>query len=257
MLLLLLACVEQPLDATGDLTESTFHSATLDDDYVLRLRTPPGYDGEPLPLIVQLDPTFAGLQEYDLTVGYASQRAWPDAIVLGVDYPDPNTRLRDYTPDDTPDPAFDDAGADTFYRVLRDEILPHVEADHPASRRIVVGHSNGGVFATYAALRYDPDAPPLFDGFVSADFGIDRQMFTYLEWLVDRADDLPVRWYASRAVFNGAPQKIVHDALFGRVREAGFSSLALLTEELETDHGGAVAPSFDRGLAFVLAGEAP
>ena len=61
------------------------------------------------PLIVQLDPTFAGLREYEHTVGLVSRRAadgrWPEAIVLGVDYPDPWTRHRDYTPTDDPDPA--------------------------------------------------------------------------------------------------------------------------------------------------------
>jgi hypothetical protein len=254
----LLGCQPAPLDATGTTTTSTFTSAIVEDDYVLRLRLPPNHDPDtPYPLIVQLDPTFVGLKQFDHTVGFVSQRAadgdWPEAIVLGVDYPDPYTRSRDYTPDDTPDPAFNDAGADTFYRVLRDELLPHVEADLAVSRRLIVGHSNGGVFATYAALRYDPATPPLFSGFVAADFGLDTSMFTYQQWLFDRADDLPIRWYASRAVFNGATQQITHDAFFERLRDAALPGLALQTEVLEADHGGAVAPSFDAGLAFTLA----
>ena len=105
--LLLFACADRPLDATGTVSEETFHSALLDDDYVLRLRLPPGEATGPLPLVVQLDPTYAGLREFDRTVGFVSQHAadgdWPEAIVLGVDYPDPWTRHRDYAPDDTPE----------------------------------------------------------------------------------------------------------------------------------------------------------
>lgn len=261
MLPLLLACSPAPLDATGALSEETFYSELLDDDYLLRLRVPPGYDADTaLPLVVQLDPTYAGLEEYARTVGFVSQRAaagdWPDAIVLGVDYPDPSTRHRDYTPADEPDPAFGDPGADTFYRVLKEEILPHIEASWSVdpAHRTIVGHSNGGIFASYTALRYDPAEPTLFSGVVAADFGVPTALLTYEGWLAERADDLPLRWYNTRAVFNGATQQILHEALFDRVRGRGWPSLALETVVLETDHGGAVSPSFEQGLDFVFAG---
>ena len=96
----------EPLPATGEQRTETLSSTAVGDDYLLRIRLPPGYDPDATPgypLVVQLDPTFAGLQEYATTVGliseYAGRGEWSEAIVVGVDYPDdPGLRDRDYLP---------------------------------------------------------------------------------------------------------------------------------------------------------------
>jgi hypothetical protein len=253
----LAACGPDPLPTTGTVTESDFRSELVEDDYLLRLRTPPDHDAtRPTVLVVQLDPTFAGLEQFAITSGLVSSRgpsgAWPEAIVLGVDYPDPGTRLRDYTPADPPSEDFSDPGADTFFAVLRDEILPHVEADLAVSARVIVGHSNGGVFAMYTALRTEPAVEPLFAGVVAADFGLDAPMFVLEERLAAGADDVPIALYASRAVYNGAVQQVAHEAFFERLSDRAYPSLALQTAVLDTDHGGAVAPSFEAGLDHVF-----
>ncbi|MCA9720382.1 MAG: hypothetical protein KC468_37315, partial [Myxococcales bacterium] len=150
LVLMLSACGDAPLPATGEQQTERFTSAIVDDDYVLRVRLPPGYDAaasEGYPLIVQLDPTFAGLEQYAITVGlvsdYAGRGEWPEAIVVGVDYDNPYLRDRDYLPADPPDPAFAGEGADRFYRVLRDELLPTIESRYAVdpSRRYLLGHS--------------------------------------------------------------------------------------------------------------------
>lgn len=255
-----LGCAEGPLPATGTLTVETFTSAIMDDDYLLRVRLPPGYDDDPgaaYPLIIQLDPTYAGLEQYDITVGLVSQRAaadeWPEAIVVGVDTEDPYLRERDYDPLTPPDPEFDGEGADRFYRVLRDEILPHLETTYrvDAERRILVGHSKGAVFAWYAAFRHAPPEPPLFHGVVAADAGLQEILFTYERWHAERSTSLPIRLYASRAVYNGAGQQVVFEAMIERLDK--YDGLELVSETLETDHGGAVVPSYEAGLAHVLA----
>lgn len=258
------SCGDTPYPATGEQSQETFRSEIVADDYVLRLRLPPGYteDASRLyPLVVQLDPTFVDLKEYAITVGLVSHHGargeWPEAIVLGVDYPDPFTRERDYALPDPPDPTFGSDGADAFYRALRDEILPHVEGRYRVdpARRYLVGHSNGGVFAWYAAFRHDPAAgPPLFAGVVAADNGYPEALFTYERWHAARGGDLPLRIFATRAIANGAGQKIVFEAMIDRLRGRGYPGLVLETAVLETDHGGAVWPSFERGLAFLLDG---
>lgn len=262
-LLALGACApERP--ATGVQRSETFHSEIVDDDYVLRIRTPPDADAESSavhPLVIQLDPTYAGLHEYEITVGLVSQYAadglWPEAVVVGVDYPEPATRERDYRPEVPPDPEFEGEGADRFHRVLRDEILPHLEATLPVdpARRILVGHSNGAVFGWYAALRHDPAEPPLFSGIVAADAGIDEVLFTLERWHAERSDALPLRLYASHAIYNGAIQQIAFDALIERIEARDYEGLDLMTQALETDHGGAVQPSFEYGLEHALGGE--
>lgn len=244
----------------------TFRSAIVDDDYILRVRLPPDYDADPsqdYPLIIQLDPTFAGGEKYAITVGlvshYAGSGEWPEAIVVGVDYRDPGLRQRDYLPELPPDPAYGGAGADRFYRVLRDELLPHIEAKYRVdpSQRILVGHSNGGVFAWYAAFRHAPPEPPLFQAIVAADNGYGEALFTFERWHAERSEALPMRIYASIAAFNGATQQITFNAMIERIEQRDYAGLDLRTELLETDHGGVVAPSFEAGLAHALLGGGP
>ncbi len=247
------------------MSTQTFHSNLFDDDYVLRIRLPPDYDPSTqatYPLVVQLDPTFAGLQQYETTVGLISHHAaagrWREAIVVGVDYPEPSTRNRDYLPPDPPDPEFSGAGADLFYRVLRDELLPYVELEYrvdPMARNLL-GHSNGGIFAWYSTFRHDPDEGPLFTGVVAADNGYAQSLFTYERWHAERSTSLPVRLYATYAIYTGAVQAITFDAMVERLDARELEGFVLETDALETDHGGAVAPSYERGLQLLL-GENP
>lgn len=263
-LMLVNACVApQPPEITGAVAEEEFRSSLVDGDYLLRIRTPPDLDESgSYPLIIQLDPTFVGLRQFDWTAGlvstYAASGEWPEAVVVGVDYPDPFTRERDYRPPEPPDPAFGGEGADRFYRVLRDEILPYLQDTLPvaADRRLLVGHSNGGVFGWYTAFRHTPPEAPLFVGVLAADTGLEEVMFTYERWHAERADNLPIALFATHALYNGAGQKIVHDAMAARLRARGYSDLRFTDELLETDHGGAVRLSYEPGLAFLLK-EAP
>lgn len=263
----LAACAARPdpLPATGTITTERLRSEIVGDDYILRIRLPPDADPDAAyPLVVQLDPTFAGLAQFDTTVGLVSQREadgdWPEAVVVGLDYDDPGTRQRDYIPTEPLSPDFDnDDGADRFYAALRDEILPHLDATLPVdpARRVLNGHSNGGVFSWYAALRHEDGTPPLFAAHIAGDNGYDASLFTLERWHAERASDLPIRLYASRATLNGPAQQITFDGLTERLRDRGFPSLALRTAVLDTDHGGAVAPSTDEGLAFAFSEEAP
>jgi enterochelin esterase-like enzyme len=261
----LVACGDRPWPATGELTVEDFHSDVVGDDYRLRIRVPPGYDpdaDDPYPLVVQLDPTFARLQQYDITVGlvsdYAERGEWPEAIVVGIDYDDPFLRERDYGLADPPDEDFAGEGADRFYRMLAEELIPQLESVHAvdATRRYLLGHSNGGVFAWYAAFRHDPAiGAPLLAGAVAADNGYEEALFTYERWHHERADDLPMSIHTTRAAFNGAVQKVTFDAMMQRLRDRDYAGLTLRSEVLETDHGGAVWPSYEHGLAQLLGGD--
>lgn len=258
----LAACRVDPLPATGTLSLESFESDAVGDTYRLRIRMPPD-DGSPgpYPLVIQLDPTYVGLQQYAITVGLVSQHAddgdWAEAIVVGVDYDDPSLRERDYALPDPPSPEFDGEGADRYYRMLRDELLPELESRFPiaSDRRFLLGHSNGGILAWYAAFRHDPAVgDPLFAGVVAADNGYPESLFTYERWHHQRADDLPMTIYSTRAAFNGAAQKVGFDVMHAHVEDRGFPSLVLEYDVLETDHAGAVWPSYERGLDLLLGG---
>lgn len=262
----LAACEPEPLPTTGTTEAHDFHSELVADDYVLRVRLPPGYDdgAEPgYPLVLQLDPTFVGLDQLATTTGLVSRMEAegrvPEAIVVGVDYPDPYTRFRDYSAPNPLDPDYGGEGADLFYATLRDEIVPWVEERFRVdpSRRTLVGHSLGGFVALYAAFRHDPDAPRLLAGVVASDPSFSQDLFTYERWHAERSGDLPVRLYVAIATFNGPVHRLAFDAMGERLESRGYEGLELETDVFETDHGGIIRPSFERGLLHVLAGGEP
>jgi hypothetical protein len=251
LFLILAGCLPAAPPTTGTVTTERFHSALMNDDYLLRIRLPPGYDAaQRHPLVVQLDPTYVGLHEFDTTCGVLSQHPeWGEVVVVGIDYPDPYTRERDYRLPDPPLPDYSGEHADRFHRVLAEEILPYLDSKLSLddSKRTLVGHSNGGVFAWYESFRAS-----LWSGILAADCGLDENLFTYERWHHERTDSLPIRLYASRAVFNGASQQIVFRAMVDRVSR--YADLSFAHEELETDHGGAILPSFEHGLSHIVGG---
>jgi predicted alpha/beta superfamily hydrolase len=168
------------------------HSLHTNKLYRITISLPLGYaapDGEgwpfnnmpdKWPVVYVLDGNwYAGM-----VAGIIRPMAWcgstSDAIVVGIGYPedaniveairDSFTR-RDYdlTPvrDEAVEQGMEQAhgrptpngGAGQFLRFLKDELMPVIERDYRADRRILVGHSYGGLFGLYAMF----EAPDLFD----------------------------------------------------------------------------------------------
>ncbi len=95
----------------------------------------------------------------------------PEMIVIAI----PNTdRTRDLTPThsvrglDGKDSEFfaSSGGGESFFKFLRDELIPRVEADYrTVPYRLLVGHSFGGLFAVDALLR----EPQTFQSYIAID----------------------------------------------------------------------------------------
>lgn len=259
----ILGCTPDLPSISGQVTVESLHSQLVSDDYLLRVRLPPGYDSDTTrkyPLIVQLDPTFVGLHQFDITAGlvseYAAEGRWPEAIVVGPDYADPNTRLRDYVLPKPLTPSFSGQNVDLFYRVLKEEILPYVEQKYriDSSQRILIGHSAGATAVYYITFRHAPPEPPLFSAAIAADNGIEEGFFTVERWHAERTNSLPMKLFTTRALWNGAVQEITYRALVDRISGRHYQGLSFAEETLDTDHGGAIRPSVDHGLSFIFGG---
>lgn len=259
--LVLCACGAPPPE-TGARREQPLRSAVLQEDLILRLRLPPGYEREPsrrYPVVLQLDPTFGGLRQLDHTAGIVSDleaRGAAETLVVGIDYAGPSQRFRDYDTPKAPEPGYGQEAADRFYRALRDEIIPAIDQSlrTSAERRYLFGHSLGGVFALYAAFRHDPAAPPLFAGIVANDAGINQELFTYEGYHAARSRSLPLRLYRAYATYNGWQQELTQRWMTERLAGRGYQGLRSEVRAYETDHGGVIAPGYADGAAFVLGG---
>lgn len=86
----------------------------------------------------------------------------PGLVVVGIGYPNPGQGFRasltprafDLTPTCDPSASVPTGGAPVFLSFLRDELVPLIERDFSVSRtdRGLMGHSFGGLFATYALV---------------------------------------------------------------------------------------------------------
>jgi predicted alpha/beta superfamily hydrolase len=164
-----------PLEAQRDsaivrVRPQQVRSASLNEVRRFWISLPPGYrhSGRRYPLIVVLDGESNLLPAVAVSRFLSSVNAMPETIVLGV----ANTnRIRDFTPpvySDWRSPYLDAGagGADEFLQFLTDELIPLVERTYrTAPFRVLVGHSLGGLVATYVLAR----RPRLFNGTILLD----------------------------------------------------------------------------------------
>jgi len=139
----------------------TVNSKILDEARPIYVSKPLGYDNsdEEYFVVYVLD----GESSIDYTKAITEmlyQSGYPKLIVVAI----PNTfRNRDLTHAAGQD-AEDGGGASNFLQFFKQELIPSIESKyrvHPY--RVLVGHSFGGLFATYA-LTEEPD---LFDAMVA------------------------------------------------------------------------------------------
>lgn len=255
-------CEAPPLPATGTRTSEILHSDLLGEDMKLLYRLPPDYDTRPddrFQVVYQLDPTFVGLKQMAYTVGFVSEMEATgeidSTIVVGIDYATGGAyqRFRDFEFADPLTPDFNGDKSDLFYEMVRDEIIPHVEATLRASAqdRTLVGHSLGGRFSLYSAFRQDP-ADPLFTGFVANDPSYHENLFQMERWQAENIDDMDITIFLGMAMWNGSAQEIPHDWMHERLAGRDYPSLKLKAMKYDTDHGGVIGPGYEDGLRHVL-----
>lgn len=140
-----------------------FDSAAIGRRFHIYVRLPADYATQPArryPVVYVLDgdSLFPILAANHLFLTYDD--GLPEVIVVGVAYGgfgSVNRRNVDFTPPSATVTS-DQAGAPSFQRLLRDELIPRIERDFRADpeRRILFGQSRGGSFVLYSAFT-EPD----------------------------------------------------------------------------------------------------
>lgn len=171
-LLLASACLApalkaQPLSLANSETRA-FDSARLRRRYPIHLGWPRGVaPGTPLPVVLLLDgePAFPWLHSVsDFMRRHAQGGGLADFLLVGLGYaqgePAPASRRRDYTPWQPARPPRDTApqdfgGASAYADHLEQELLPWLAQTAGAlvERPCLLGHSYGGLFASWLALH--------------------------------------------------------------------------------------------------------
>ena len=178
----------------------TITSTSTGRSYDLYIRKPAGYDKnkqQQYPVLFLLDGQWDFKLLDSVIGGLLTDKAMPDILVVGIAYsgehPDYSAlRAIDYTP--VPGEAKGSGGGPKFLSFLKAELIPFVQANYRAdpARRILGGHSFGGLFTFYAMLT----DPSLFWGYLAGSPDIEfanHFVVRQEEEFAKTHKDLPVR----------------------------------------------------------------
>jgi predicted alpha/beta superfamily hydrolase len=195
------------------------------------------------PVLIVLDAEW-DFQHASTTVDFlADENQIPAMLVVGI----PNTdRGRDLIPQN---------GAENFLKFITTELIPKLDQDFRTQPyRILVGHSNGGLFGLYALIG----APGVFTGYVLAspvlgddDRELPKTVGSFLEThegaaasvyltLANETDMLSVTWELS--------------SYFQQLASRDSSSSFAFRQYPDENHGTILLPSLYDGLQFVFDG---
>ena len=220
------------------------------------------------PVVVLLDADYSFAIARNIVEHLSDRNDLPEAILVGVAYAGPEAyrmnRTRDYTPTFVPTGGYGpeyqtvSGGGPDFQAFLREELVPFLERTYRVSGpRVLVGHSYGGLFATWTALT----APGLFDGFVVVSPSLwydDWMIFDLEERLSAERRDLPVRIYMTVGdrEINAERNMVTDLRRMATVLESrDFPGMRLRWEVAENETHNSVFPrALSNGLRFVLGG---
>jgi predicted alpha/beta superfamily hydrolase len=231
----------------------SIESKALNETRTYLVHKPGGYDftDERYPVIVLLDGE-ANIQHVSATADFlANNGRAMKMLVVGIENID---RQRDFTPPIT-NPATSErpegkvGGAKRFLSFIAEELLPSIDRTYRTRpTRILIGHSFGGLFASYALL----ERPELFKAYIS----VSPSLWWDNQALADEALNFGSHKDVQAAVYVtmgseggsmlGGTQKFV-----GALTSAGNGVDAVFTRWPEESHGSVVMRSVYEGLKWL------
>jgi predicted alpha/beta superfamily hydrolase len=156
------------------------HSKSTSVDYELFIATPADYrkSSQSYPVVYLLDADYSFALVRNIVQHFVEREDLPPMILVAIAYPGADqdravyrkTRTRDYTPVYAPDGGYGaeyqkvSGGAPKFRAFLAKELIPLIERRYRTTPgdRALVGHSYGGLFATFVLLT----EPELFKRYI-------------------------------------------------------------------------------------------
>jgi predicted alpha/beta superfamily hydrolase len=237
--------------------------------YTLYVSTPPGYTRTgKYPVVYLLDADYSFAVAKNVTDHLTQRNHLPDVLVVGIAYDGEQTypqvyranRTRDYTPTHSLDSPYGpeiqkgSGGGPRFRDFLRDELFPFVERDYATDgRRVLVGHSYGGLFATWVFLT----SPELFGGYivVSPSLWYDQRMIYRLLDGLAREGRPPAKLFLSVGTLEGSQQAMLNDLrqLHDGLAARQVPGLTLRLAPLEDETHNSVFPAaLGKGLRWIF-----
>jgi predicted alpha/beta superfamily hydrolase len=231
--------------------------------YKISVALPSGYnaDGAPYRVLYVTDAN----AEFGLAVETARLNA-PGTVVVGIGYDNPGQgftasgvpRTLDLTPTDI-GAATPSGGAPEFLSFLRDELVPQIERDFhvdPGDRGLM-GHSFGGLFATYTLLHNEG----LFQRFVIASPSIwwdDRTILDTESAYAAEHDALDARVFLSvgslEETTSGFPMTSDMIGFARTLTSRSYDGLELGAHVFADEtHLSVIGAAFSRGIRFIYA----
>ena len=239
----------------------TMKSTSTGRNYDLYIHKPVDFDknkDKKYPVLYLLDGQW-DFKLLDSVVGGLVYDKWmPDIVVVGItysgDHPDYDAlRAMDYTPS----PAEPKGSGDgpKFLNFIRTELIPFMERDYrgDSTRRVLGGHSLGGLFTLYAMFT----DPSLFWGYLAGSpaipWGNDFLVKQEADFAAKRKD-LPARLYLA---VGGAEPLVTPGVSFVRTLAArNYTGLHWDGRVIEGERHSGVKPEFyNRGLRFLFSNE--
>lgn len=229
--------------------------------YKISVALPANYteNGDPYRVLYVTDAN----AEFGMAVETARLNA-PGTVVVGIGYDNPGQgftasgvpRTLDLTP--TAIAGAESGGAPEFLAFLRDELVPQIESEfHVSDDRALMGHSFGGLFATYTLLHNDG----LFDRFVIASPSIwwdDRTILATEKEYAAANGALDARVFLSvgslEETTSGFPMTSDMTAFAQTLASRSYEGLELGAHVFADEtHLSVIGAAFSRGIRFIYA----
>lgn len=246
------------------------HSKFTNADYKIYINLPASYFDnkreKSYPTLYLLDADYSFALAKQIGEHLMDRNRIKEFIIVGIAYDGPLkyklNRTRDYTPSKVLDGGYGpeyqqySGGADQFHQFIKNELIPYINARFSTNNdRTIVGHSYGGLFASYGLIKY----PETFNNaiIVSPSLWYDKELV--IKQALARPNfnysNLHKIYFAVGENENGGNYKMVDELTeFTKIIASKPHQNLVLKNDIpnELDHDTIFPAALTKGLMFIL-----